>query len=124
MVDEEIHVEIALSDPQLENDELQEAVISLRKQLAEVDGVTEVFLIRAENAPQGSMGIGSFLLGKLGAIVTVYGLKTLVKTLANRLFNRSIELEVRSKGKKLHIKLDRAEDLEKALQAINQFIKG
>lgn len=124
MADEKIQVKITLSAPELEDDELQAAVQSLREQLAEVDGVAETFLITAENAPIGSKSIGSFLLGKLGAIVTASGLKSLVKTLSNRLFGRSIELEAEGNGKKLKVKLDRVEDLEKAIQDVERFING
>ena len=122
MLETSVQVIITLSDPQLKDEALQEAVQNLQLDLRDVEGVTEAGLIPVEEAPPNSKGIGGFLLGQLQASVTVKGLRTLVNVIGKNTFGRTIKIKAEGNGKKLEIELNRPEDLEKIMPQVEKFI--
>lgn len=124
MPENNIQVTITLLDPQLAEEELQESVQNLQLEVQEVEGVREAGLIPLTEAPPNSKGIGGFLLGQLKALVTLEHLKPLVSTLGNNLFGRSIQIKAEGNGRKLEVKLNRPEDIDKVLPQIDKFING
>ncbi|MGB5635254.1 MAG: hypothetical protein WBM44_24030 [Waterburya sp.] len=119
-----VQVTITLSDPQLRDEELQEAVQNLQLELREVEGITEADLIPVEQAPPDSKGIGGFLLGKLQALVSLKHLKTLVSFVGHNLFGRTVEIKAEGNGRKLEVKLSRPEDIDKVMPQVERFING
>lgn len=124
MSETRVQVTITLSDPQLRDEELQEAVQNLQLELREVEGITEADLIPVEQAPPDSKGIGGFLLGKLQALVSLKHLKTLVSFLGHNLFGRTVEIKAEGNGRKLEVKLSRPEDIDKVMPQVERFIDG
>ena len=119
-----VQVTISLSDPQLRDEELQEAIQNLQLELREVEGITEADLIPVEQAPPDSKGIGGFLLGQLKALVSLKHLKTLVSFVGHNLFGRTVEIKAEGNGRKLEVKLSRPEDIDKVMPQVERFING
>ena len=124
MSEASVQVKITLSDPELKNEELQDAVQNLRWELQEVQGITNAELIPLEQAPPNSKGIGGFLLGGLQALVKLKQLKTLINFLSQNLFGQTVKIEVEGNGKKLKLELNRPEDIDKLMPQLENFIKG
>ncbi len=120
-----VQVTITLSEPQLKDEELQEAVQNLQLELREVEGVTEADLIPVEQAPPDSKGIGGFLLGQLKALVSLKHLKTLVNFVGkNLVIGRTVKIKAEGNGRKLEVELSRPEDIDKVMPQVERFIKG
>ncbi len=124
MSETRVQVTITLSDPQLKDEELQEAVQNLQSELREVEGVTEADLIPVEQAPPDSKGIGGFLLGQLKALVSLKHLKTLVSFLGHNPFGRTVKIKAEGNGRKLEVELSRPEDIDKVMPQVERFING
>ena len=125
MTETSVQVTITLSDPQLKDEDLQEAVQNLQSELREVEGVTEADLIPVEQAPPDSKGIGGFLLGQLKALVSLKYLKTLVNFVGqNIIIGRTVEIKAEGNGRKLEVKLSRPEDIDKVMPQVERFING
>lgn len=124
MSETQVRVIITLSDPQLKDEEIQEAVQNLQSELREVEGVTESDLIPVEQASPNSKSIGGFLLGQLKALVSIKYLKTLVSFLGHNLFGRTVEIKAEGNGRKLEVKLSRPEDIDKVMPQVERFING
>ncbi len=125
MSETRVQVTITLSEPQLKDEELQEAVQNLQLELREVEGVTEADLIPVEQAPPDSKGIGGFLLGQLKALVSLKHLKTLVNFVGqNLVIGRTVEIKAEGNGRKLEVKLSRPEDIDKVMPQVEKFING
>ncbi len=124
MEENNIQIIISLVDPQLKDEDLQETVQSLQLELKEFEGVKEAELIPITEATINSKGMGGFLLGQLKALVTLEHFKPLVSFLGNNLFGRSVEIKAEGNCRKLHIKLNRPEDIDKILPQIEKFING
>ena len=125
MSETRIQVTITLSDPQLRDEELQEAVQNLQLELKEVEGVTEADLIPVEQAPPDSKGIGGFLLGQLKALVSLKYLKTLVNFVGqNIVIGRTVKIKAEGNGRKLELELSRPEDIDKVIPQVERFING
>ncbi len=124
MSETRVQVTITLSDPQLRDEDLQEAVQNLQLELREVEGISEADLIPVEQAPPDSKGIGGFLLGKLLALVSLKHLKTLVSFLGHNLLGRTVEIKAEGNGRKLEVKLSRPEDIDKVMPQVERFING
>jgi predicted RND superfamily exporter protein len=60
-----IQIAIAIQDPDLDNEELQEAIQNLREQIEESEIVETVDLVAVAKAPEGSKAFGGFILGLL-----------------------------------------------------------
>lgn len=125
MSDTSIWVTITLSDPQLQEEQLQETVQTLQSETLEVDGVTEADLVSIEEAPAGSKSIGGFLLDRFKALVDLNKLQNLVQVLSRRLVGQqTIEIEAKGNGRKLKVKIGSPEDLAKVMPEVEKFIKG
>ena len=99
-----IQVTISLSDPSLDDEELQAYMENLKPQLLQVDGVEEANLVPVEEVPQGSKALGGFLLGLLTAEVNPANIKALFGFLGERLGGKPIKMNVKaSDGKELNI---------------------
>ncbi len=122
MPESQVQVTITLSDPQLKDEELQEAVENLQLELKEVEGVTEADLIPLQQALSDSKGIGGFVLGMLKALVSPKNLKTLVGFLGNNLFGRTVKIKAEGNGKILELELSRPEDIDKVMPQVKEFI--
>ncbi|PSB03385.1 hypothetical protein [Merismopedia glauca] len=118
-----VQVIITLSDPQLKDEEMQEAIQNLQLEAKEVDGVEEAELISLEQAPPNSKSLGGFLLNQFKALVEIKKLPNLIKTLGSRLFgNQIIKVKAEKNGNKLEIEISNPEDLAKVMPEINKFI--
>jgi hypothetical protein len=122
MSETDIQLTLTLCDPTLNDEQLQEAVENLQKEFQEVEGVKAVDLIPIAQAPPNSKGVGGFLLGKLKALVNPADLKNAFNILGNSLFGKSIEIKVEGNGKKLELKINRPEDLDKIMPEIDKFL--
>ena len=119
-----ITVTITLSDTQLKDEELQEALQNLESELKEVQGVSYAELIPVEQALPDSKGIGGFLLGQLKTLVSPSHLTTLVSFLGHNLFGRTVKIKAEGNGRKLEIELSRPEDIDKVMPRVSAFING
>ena len=124
MSETSVQVTITLSDPELKDEELQDAAQNLQSELQEVQGVTDANLIPVEQAAPNSKGIGGFLLGGLKALVTLKHLKTLVNFLGQNLFGKTVKIKVEGNGKKLELELNRPEDIDKVMPQLENFINS
>jgi len=122
MSENQIKVTITLSDPQLKEDDLQEAVQNLKSEVREIEGVTEADLIPIQFAPPEAKGVGGFILGQLKAVVNPNNFKTLVGVLSNNLFGRTLKIKAEGNGKKIELSLSRPEDIDKIMPQIDKFI--
>lgn len=112
---------IALKDPDLEPEELEEQTRNLVREMEEV-GVERADLVAVEEVPEGSKAFGGFLLGLLQAEVSVANIKRVLGFLGDRLGGQPIELEVEANGKKLKVKASSQEELQAAIEAAQQFV--
>lgn len=112
---------IALKDPDLEPEELEEQTRNLVREMEDV-GVEYAELVAVEEIPEGSKAFGGFLLGLLQAEVSVANIKRVLGFLGNRLGSQPIELEVEANGKKLKVKASSQEELQAAIEAAQQFV--
>lgn len=119
-----INVVITVTNPDLSDEEIQEATRCLKDNLIELDGVEQITLIPVKDAPEGAKGIGGFLLGKLKSLVTLSALKKLVTTLGHNLFGSAIEVEAEGNGRKLKIKINKPDDLKQVMPEVEKFING
>ncbi len=121
-----IEATIIVIDPAFNDEKLQEIVQTLRVELIEGKVVKQADLIPIETAPPGAKSIGGFVKGSLKAIAELTQLKPLAESLGNRLFGQTIEIEIEKqflRGKKLKVKLQSVEDLEKIMPEIEKFMK-
>lgn len=119
-----VQVTIALSDPDLDDQELQAEVEKLLPQLREVDGV-EADLVAVEQAPPGSKALGGFLLGLLTAEVNPANIKALFRFLGDRLGGKPIEMTLKAAdGRELSIKASSQEEFDFAYHKAQEFLKS
>jgi hypothetical protein len=120
-----IQVTISLSDPSLDDEELQAYMENLKPQLLQVDGVEEANLVPVEEVPQGSKALGGFLLGLLTAEVNPANIKALFGFLGERLGGKPIKMNVKaSDGKELNIEASSQAEFELAYQKAQEFLKS
>lgn len=120
----DIEITISFADPSLDDEELQAEVQNLLPQIREVDGVEDADSIPVAEAPPGSKAIGGFLLGKLKAMVSLDGIKTLFKFLSC-LGGKPIKLKVKAPdGRELDIEASSKEEFELAYQKAETFLKS
>jgi hypothetical protein len=119
-----LEITIALQDPKLEDEELQEYTQNLLPQLREFDGVEEVQLaphVQPIELPgMTSKDFGAFLLGTVTVISTLKALIEIIDWVEKRWLkpkgkepsNRKLAIEVTTlDGRKLTIKAENPEDL-------------
>lgn len=112
---------IALKDPDLEPEELEERTRNLVREMEDV-GVEHAALVAVEEIPEGAKAFGGFLLGLLQAEVSVANIKRVLGFVSNRLGSQPIELEVEANGKKLKVKASSQQELQAAIEAAQQFV--
>ena len=118
-----IQITISLSDPKLDDQELQAEVDNLLPQLKEVDGVEDVNLVPVEEVPEGSKALGGFLLGLLTAEVNVANIKALFSFLSERLSGKPIEMSLKAAdGRELSIKANSQAEFDYAYQKAQEFL--
>lgn len=120
-----IQVTISLSDPSLNDEELQAEVDNLLPQIREVDGVEDANLVAVEEVPEGSKALGGFLLGLLTAEVNPANIKAVFRFLSDRLGGKPIELTLKTPdGKELSIKASSQEEFDFAYHKAQEFLKS
>lgn len=120
-----IHVTIALSDPSLDDEDLQAYTENLKSQIKEVDGVEDANLVAVEEVPQGSKALGGFLLGLLTAEVNPANIKALFSFLGERLGGKPIEMSLKAAdGRELSIKASSQAEFDYAYQKAQEFLKA
>ncbi len=123
-----VPVTITLSAPELNDEEIQDAVQNLQLEAQEIDGVQEANLIALEEVPAGSKSLGGFLLDKFKALVELKKLPNLIKMLADRLIdNQMIEFKTEKidntgNYKKLEFKISNSEDLAKIMLEVKEYM--
>lgn len=120
-----IQVTISLSDPSLDDEELQAEVDKLLPQIREVDGVEDVNLVPVAEVPQGSKSLGGFLIGLLMAEVNPANIKALFTFLSERLAGKPIEMSLKAAdGRELNIKANSKAEFDYAYQKAQEFLKA
>ncbi len=120
-----VQVTISLSNPDLDDQELQAEVGKLLPQIREVDGVEEADLVAVEQAPPGSKALGGFLLGLLTAEVNPANIKAVFRFLGDRLSGKSIEMNLKAPdGRELSIKASSQAEFESAYKKAQEFLKA
>lgn len=117
-----VQVMIALKDPDLDDEELQEATERLLQQMRELDEVEDANLVADPNPQEGSKSLFGFLPGLLMAEVNAKNIQALFGFLGERLGGKPIELEVEVNGKKLKVTASSQQELQAAIQAAQQFL--
>ncbi len=121
---ENIQLTITLSDPQLEEEQLQTDTENMLSEIQEFDGVQKADLMPIEKAEPGSKSIGGFLVGILTAEINAKNLKALVGYLGNNLYGKTIKIKAEGNGRKLDLEVRNLEDLNKALAEVDNFLKS
>jgi hypothetical protein len=119
-----IKLTIYFHDPELEPEEREREVQGLFSELQEVDEIEIVARTQDPNPPSDAKAVGSFLIGLLTAEVRIENAKKLLGFLGNRLGGKPIELEVEACGKRLKVSAHSREELEVAIKAALDFVKG
>ena len=120
-----VQVTISLSDPSLDDDQLQAEVENLLPEVKEVDGVEDADLVAVEQAPPGSKALGGFLLGILTAEVNPANIKAVFRWLSDRLCGKTIEMNLKAPdGRELSIKASSQAEFELAYQKAQEFLKA
>ncbi len=120
-----IQVTISLSDPSLDDQELQAEVDNLLPQIREVDGVEDANLVPVAEVPQGSKALGGFLVGLLMAEVNPANIKALFTFLGERLSGKPIEMTLKAAdGRELSIKANSKAEFDYAYEKAQEFLKA
>jgi hypothetical protein len=122
-----VQVTIALTELDLDEEELQAEVQNLLPQLKEVDGVEDADLVAVTDIPAGSKAFGGFLLGLLSAKVNPANLKSLFNFLGDRFGNKPIKLSVKAGAdgsRELNLEASSREEFEFALQKAQDFLNN
>jgi hypothetical protein len=118
-----VEVTISLSDPDLDEQELQDKVQNLLPQIREVDGVEEASLVEAQAAPEYAKGNG-FIVGTIRAAIAP-GSKALFDFLKERLSGKPIEMTVKAAdGRELTIKAENKEKFDYAFAKAQEFLNS
>ncbi|GGA01412.1 hypothetical protein [Okeania sp. KiyG1] len=124
---ENIQLTITLSDPKLTPERLQTDTRNILSEIKKFNGVQNPDLIPIETAEPGAKSLGGFLLGILTAQINAKNLKALVGYLSNRLYGKTINIEIKIKenGKeiKLNIEGRNAEELDKEYEKVKPTIE-
>lgn len=124
MTEPMLSITLTLSDPQVDDEQLQADTLTLQDQIAEVEGVNDVYATPATQAPVNAKSIGGAIINVLTAEITPQALMSVLNFLGGRLFNRTIEIEAEANGKTLKVKVSNAKDLEFAIEQAKRFLEG
>ena len=120
-----VHVTIAIHDPDLDEEELQAAIENLLPQVREADGIERADLVAVEEVPKDSKAFGGFLLGMLTAEVNPANIKKLMVFLGDRLGGKQIEMVLKTPdGRELNLKASSQAEFEFAFQKAQEFLKS
>lgn len=120
-----IQVTISLSEPNLDDEELQAEVDKLLPQIRELDGVEDANLVPVAEVPQGSKALGGFLLGLLMAEVNPANIKALFGFLGERIGGKPIEMSLKAAdGRELNIKASSQAEFDFAYQKAQEFLNA
>ncbi len=120
-----VQVTISLTELGLDDEDLQKKVQNLLPQLKKVDGVEDAGLVAEENAPQGTRSISGYVWGLLKAQVNPAHIKTVFKFLGDRFGNKRLKLDLEAAdGRKLHVEVSNAQELELAIQKAQDFLNN
>jgi CHAT domain len=121
MAIDKLKLNIHVTDPDLDAEELDQASRRLLAQLKELDEVESVERVVDPNPPAGNKSPGGFLPGILRTEVRPPNLKPLLSFLEKRP-GRSIEIEVEIGERKIKVKANNPEELAAALQSVQQLM--
>jgi hypothetical protein len=117
-------ITITLQDEELGDEEMQEFIESLRRQMIEIDGVEQANLVMVETSPEGSRSLGGFLKGTVATQINSTNVKTLFKFLSDRLGGKTIKMIVETPdGRKINIEASSQSEFEFAVQQAKKFIE-
>jgi hypothetical protein len=117
-----VKLTIALSDPDLDAEELDKVTRNLLQEMNELDEVEQASLVKVEAAPEGSKALAGILLGILQAEVNVDNIMKVLGFIGDREKGKTIEMELEADGRKLKLKASNQKDLVAAIQAAQEFI--
>lgn len=118
----DIKFTITLSDPDLDEEELDETARNILREMKELDAVEGASLVKSEQAPTGSKAIAGFGLGIVEAIVKIGNIKGFMDFMGDRFSDKPIVMKVEANGRKLQLKASNQEDLMAAIRAAEDFI--
>ena len=122
-----LQVTIDLSDPNLDEQELEtetQKLLAQMKNLEQNDELNRVDRVSDPNPPVGGKGAG-FLVGLLMAEVSKENLKKLWGFLGDRLGNKPIKLKIKAPdGQELEIEASSQQEFEFAYQKAQAFLQG
>ncbi|WYM01674.1 MAG: sugar ABC transporter permease [Gloeotrichia echinulata CP02] len=118
-----LQLTISLTEPGLDDEDLQAQVQNLLPQLKEVDGVEDADLVAVENAPQNTKALGGFSLGTFKAIVNPALIKPVFEFLS-RFSNKTFEMKIEAYGEKFELKANNKEDFIFITQETEKFLKN
>lgn len=111
-----VKLTIALSDPDLDTEELDKVTRNLLQEMNELDEVEQASLV-TEAAPEGSKALAGILLGILQAEVSVDNIMKVLGFIGDRKKGKTIEMELEADGRKLKLKASNQQDLVAAIRA-------
>lgn len=117
-----VKLTIALSDPDLDAEELDKVTRNLLQEMNELDEVAQASLVKVEAAPEGSKALAGFLLGILQAEVSVDNIMKVLGFIGDRGKGKTIEMELEADGRKLKLKASNQQDLVAAIRAAQEFV--
>ena len=117
-----IKLNIAFTNPDFDDEELDEEAQNLLNQMQQLDEVENVYRTLDPNPPEGNKALGGFLVGKLTTEVNQSRIKSFLGFLSDRLTGKVVEMEVEANGKKLKIKAHSNTELLQAIEAAQKFV--
>ncbi len=118
-----VKLTIALSDPDLDAEELDKVTRNLLQEMNELDEVEQASLV-TEAVPESSKALAGILLGILQAEVSVDNIMKVLGFIGDRKKGKTIEMELEADGRKLKLKASNQQDLVAAIQAAQEFISA
>lgn len=122
MKESKVKLTIALSDPDLDAEELDRDTRKLLQEMNELDEVEQASLVKVEKAPKESKALAGILLGILQAEVSIDNILKVLGFIGDREKGKTIEMELEADGRKLKLKASNQKDLVAAIQAAQEFI--
>ena len=125
MTSSNITLTIAVTDPELDSEELEAQAQNLLIQLKDLDEVEAVNRVLDPNPPAGNKTVGGFLVGLLMTEVSVANFKKLGAFLGDRLGNKPVKLKVKAPdGRELELEASSREEFDYAYEKAQAFLKG
>lgn len=125
MADSNVKLTIALNEPNLDAEEIEQQTRNLLREVKDLDEVEQASLVGVAETPSGSKAFGGFLLGVLQAEVSVANLKKLLGFLGDRLGNKPIKLALKTPdGREINLEASSREEFEFAMQQAQEFLKN